>query len=84
MGNIRVISRRSDEVDGHFDWVVSRAVSFTELGGSLQRLGSRAALLTGAEGPGAELGFVWDAPIRLPWGNNRFLFVSREDVSRET
>jgi len=74
--NVRVLSRRAEDVDERFDWAVSRAVSYRDLEGSLSRLGTHAALLTGVEQPPASLGFEWQAPIPLPDGKGRFLRMS--------
>jgi 16S rRNA (guanine527-N7)-methyltransferase len=87
--NVHVLPARFEDIsEPPFDRVVSRAVSYHDLAAALKRLGSAADLLTGAEAPPASLGFVWEAPIRLPWGRNRFLRTGvpsqRYDVSRET
>ena len=71
--NIRVLAKRAEEVKETFDWAVSRAVSYEDLAGSLPRLAPKVALLTGAEAPPISLGYVWQPPIRLPWGQLRFL-----------
>jgi len=76
--NIRVLAKRAEDVDERFDWVVSRAVSYADLAANLRRLAPKAALLTGAEPPSTEMGFVWQPAIPLPDSRNRFLFVSRE------
>jgi len=81
--NIRVMAKRAEEVPETFDWAVSRAVSYEDLAGSLPRLASRVALLTGSEVPPASLGYVWRLPVALPWGKQRFLRVG-DRVSRET
>lgn len=80
--NVQVLSKRAEEVTVRFDVAVSRAVSYKDLERSLDKLASFAILLSGDETPPDSLGFVWDAPIVLPWGNQRFLRVGR--VSRET
>jgi rRNA small subunit methyltransferase G len=68
-----------------FDRVVSRGVSYQDLKPALTKLGRAADLLTGAEAPPADLDFVWEAPIRLPWGRNRFLRSGVQSVvPRET
>lgn len=72
-GNVRVVSRRAEEVAEHFDVAISRAVSYDDLVRPLKRLAPRALLLTGAEAPPAKIGFVFQEPIPLPWGNQRFL-----------
>ena len=76
--NVRVLAKRAEDVAGEFDWAISRAVSFDDLKGSLRRLASHAALLTGGDPPPAALGFDWYAALLLPWGKQRFLLVSRE------
>jgi 16S rRNA (guanine(527)-N(7))-methyltransferase RsmG len=82
MLNVRVLAKRAEDVDEEFDWVISRAVSYEDLTPILKRLGPNAASLGGAEGPPSSLGFSWDAPVALPWGNQRFLWIGA--VSRET
>ena len=71
--NIRVLARRAEDVEDSFDWGISRAVSYADLGSFLKRLAPNADLLTGAEVPPADLGFEWDAAVPLPWGKQRFL-----------
>lgn len=71
--NIRIMAVRAEAVREEFDWVVSRAVSYEDLGRTLGRLAPNAALLTGADGPGDALSFCWNEPILLPWGKQRFL-----------
>jgi 16S rRNA (guanine527-N7)-methyltransferase len=71
--NVRVVAGRAQEVNERFDRVVSRAVSYEDLDGILKHLALAADLLTGAEAPPEMLGFLWDEPIRLPWGTSRFL-----------
>jgi 16S rRNA (guanine527-N7)-methyltransferase len=80
--NVRVLSKRAEEVTERFDVVISRAVSYQDLALSLGKLASNSILLSGLDDPPDSLGFVWDAPIALPWGDQRFLRVGR--VSRET
>jgi 16S rRNA (guanine527-N7)-methyltransferase len=80
--NVRVLSTRAEDVTERFDVAVSRAVSYQDLKRSLDKLASFAILLSGGHAPPDSLGFVWDAPIALPWGNQRFLRIGR--VSRET
>jgi 16S rRNA (guanine527-N7)-methyltransferase len=76
LSNVRVLAKRAEAVDEAFDWVVSRAVSYADLSGSLQRLAPKVALLTGSEAPPlGDLGYIWLPEIRLPWGKQRFLRV---------
>jgi 16S rRNA (guanine(527)-N(7))-methyltransferase RsmG len=66
--NVQVIPKRAEEVDGTFDWLVSRAVAPSDV---LQlNLAGNVALLLG-EGDAAGLEGV---AIRVPWGNHRVLF----------
>ena len=75
--NVRVLAKRAEDVDDRFDWVISRAVSYSDLASFLKRLAPNADLLTGGEGPPEGLGFKWEAPVALPWGNQRFLWTGR-------
>lgn len=75
MPNVRVLAKRAEEVGETFDWVISRAVSYADLAPFLKRLAPNADLLTGAEGPPDSLGFRWEAPVALPWGEQRFLWT---------
>ena len=82
VSNIRVIARRAEEVQEHFDWVISRAVSYDDLAKCLPALAGNAALLTGAEAPPGFAGgrASGTAPVSLPWGET----ISSFRVSRET
>jgi 16S rRNA (guanine(527)-N(7))-methyltransferase RsmG len=80
--NVRVLSVRFEDLkEPPFDRVICRAVSYQDLKRALKKFASAADLLTGVEAPPADLGFVWESAIRLPWGRNRFL---RSGVSRGT
>lgn len=81
--NVRVLAKRAEDVDEEFDWVISRAVSYEDLSPFLKKFAPNAALLGGAESPPSSLGFSWDVPLALLWGNHRFLWIGRA-VSRET
>ena len=71
--NVRVLARRAEDVDEEFDWAVSRAVSYEDLASFLKNLAPNADLLTGGEAPPDGIGFVWQIPIQVPWGEQRFL-----------
>jgi 16S rRNA (guanine527-N7)-methyltransferase len=77
LSNISVFGNRSQHYRSRFNWIVSRAVSAKEVLGS--GLASDFILLMSAQAPpeGSEV-------IRLPWGRDRALIVSRGTVSRET
>jgi 16S rRNA (guanine527-N7)-methyltransferase len=68
--NVRVAAVRFEEYNGHFDWVVSRAVAPDEIFGS--GLAPNFALLMSAPDalPGSQV-------IPLPWGRERVLVVPR-------
>jgi 16S rRNA (guanine527-N7)-methyltransferase len=71
--NVRVLARRVEDVDEEFDWAISRAVSYKDLVSFLKNLAPNVDLLTGGEEPPDGIGFVWQPPIRVPWGEQRFL-----------
>ena len=75
--NVRVLPKRAEDADELFDWAVSRAVSYEDLVRSLQRLAPKVALLSGVEPPPGSLGYTWEAPVQVPWGNARFVRVGR-------
>ena len=79
--NFRVLPKRAEAIGEEFDCVASRAVSYEDLIPVLKRITRRADLLTGVEAPPAELGFVWQPALLLPWGRQRYLRIG---VSRET
>jgi 16S rRNA (guanine(527)-N(7))-methyltransferase RsmG len=75
--NIRVVSQRAEGLAEEFDLVISRAVSYEDLASFLKKLAPKADLLTGGEAPPEGIGFVWEPPIPLPWGRQRFLSAGR-------
>jgi 16S rRNA (guanine(527)-N(7))-methyltransferase RsmG len=82
LGNVRVLAKRAEDVGDEFDWVISRAVSYKDLAANLKRLAPSAALLSGAEEPPANLGFGWEAPVALPWGQQRVLRIGHRVSSK--
>ncbi len=76
--NVEVAAKRADQVIGEFDWMVSRAVSSEDIG---EFAAEQCALLAGEQ---VRLtNFKFQAPIKLPWGDQRFLWIGK-NVSRET
>ncbi|MGD0359495.1 MAG: 16S rRNA (guanine(527)-N(7))-methyltransferase RsmG [Bryobacteraceae bacterium] len=73
IANVRVAAKRAADVRESFDWVVSRAVRYSEIAADLKRLGRNAELLTGEVGISDLAGFRWREPVRLPWGERRYL-----------
>jgi 16S rRNA (guanine527-N7)-methyltransferase len=71
--NVRVLARRAEDVNEQFDWAASRAVSYADLASFLKNLAPNVDLLTGGEAPPDGIGFVWQPPILVPWGEQRFL-----------
>lgn len=72
--NVRVSDCRAEELTSHFDWIVSRGVSWE----ALPLIGDHVALLATEPGPN----FPWTERIRMPWGDRRVLLIG--DVPRET
>jgi hypothetical protein len=71
--NVRVLAKRAEDVKEQFDWAISRAVSYADLGSFLKNLAPNVDLLTGGEVPPDGIGFVWQAPIPVAWSRQRFL-----------
>jgi 16S rRNA (guanine527-N7)-methyltransferase len=71
--NVRVVAMRAEDVKEQFDWAISRAVSYADLGSFLKNLAPNVDLLTGGEAPPDGIGFVWQLPMLVPWGGQRFL-----------
>ena len=80
--NITVLAKRAEEVQATFDFAISRAVSAKDLAFILQ-LAPNVALLAGEDTPCIP-GISWDPPIPLPDSLNRYLWIGRGSVSRET
>ena len=75
LANVHVVAKRADDVAERFDWVVSRAVRYSDIAGALKRLGRNAELLTGEVRAQDLIGFEWQEPMRLPWGERRYLWM---------
>ena len=80
--NVRVLSQRAEEITASFDCVVSRAVNLPKMENWLVGHSQAIAVLSGAD-PISLLGFEWNVPLRLPWGDHRYLNQG-VNVSRET
>jgi 16S rRNA (guanine(527)-N(7))-methyltransferase RsmG len=72
--NVRVLSKRIEEVDESFDWAVSRAVGFSEIEEPGARISPSFAMLGGNSAPSTSR-FTWNTPIQLPWGRQRYLWI---------
>ena len=80
--NVRVLAIRAQDLTHEFEWAVSRAVKYSEIEPTLGRLVGQVGLLGGMDTPGSKC-FTWNAPIQLPWGERRFLWLGTR-VPRET
>jgi 16S rRNA (guanine527-N7)-methyltransferase len=76
--NVRVLAKRAEDVKEQFDWAISRAVSYKDLASFLKNLAPSVDLLTGGEVPPDGIGFVWQAPITVPWSRQRFLRLGHQ------
>jgi 16S rRNA (guanine527-N7)-methyltransferase len=74
--NLRILTKRAEDVHEHFDWLVSRAVSYSDLS-KVVGMADKIALLSGAEEPPGSWNRTWETII-IPNARNRFLRVSRE------
>ncbi len=82
--NVWVLGERADGVDEKFDWIVSRAVAPEEVLKLVPKLASYVGLLVGSaeiESLNPGLRVIWSEPMRLPWGERRFVVTG---VSRGT
>jgi 16S rRNA (guanine(527)-N(7))-methyltransferase RsmG len=77
--NVRVVATRAEDAKEQFDWAISRAVSYENLGSFLKNLAPDVDLLTGGEAPPDGFGFVWQRPIPLLWGRQRFLRIGHQE-----
>jgi 16S rRNA (guanine527-N7)-methyltransferase len=78
LGNVRVLAKRAEDVLETFDWVISRAVRYSDIAGALTRLGRNVELLTGEARASDLPGFQWRQTIRLPWGDRRYLWIGQK------
>ena len=84
--NVRVVASRAEDVQDSYEWAVSRAVRFSEIARALRSLAESAELLTGEVCSEEMHEFTWRKPIRLPWGDRRYLWLGTRvsPVSRGT
>lgn len=84
--NVRVISKRAEQVQEHFEWLVSRAVAWEQVARLVPEVAPNLALLVGAQDASKILemqGMSSCVPLALPWGRHRRL-VFAHSVPRET
>jgi 16S rRNA (guanine(527)-N(7))-methyltransferase RsmG len=66
LANVQVVTSRAENLKTEFDWVVSRAVSSSDV--IKLSISNNFALLVGGEEA-----FGFESRQRIPWGTNRFL-----------
>ena len=66
--NVKVVAKRAEDVEEHFDWVISRAVSPADV--FRLNVSDQVALLIGEEDAVQLTG----ESLPVPWGNHRVLF----------
>ena len=71
--NIHVLAERVENVNARFDWVVCRAVRFSEIEKPVSAMSAQIAILGTEQPPDSR--FTWNAPIQLPWGRQRYLWL---------
>jgi 16S rRNA (guanine527-N7)-methyltransferase len=76
---LRVFPKRLSDLGESFEWAASRAVRFEDIELDTARVASSAALLAGEEQPSGNC-FTWNNPIRLPWGDRRFLWIGKRST----
>jgi 16S rRNA (guanine527-N7)-methyltransferase len=72
--NVRVHANRAEKIAGIFDWVVLRAVRFSDVEKIVAKLAPNVGVLGGVEAPSANC-FTWNTPIAVPWGQHRKLWL---------
>ena len=75
-----ILAKRAEDVPERFDWVVSRAVRYSDIARALKKLGRNAELLTGEVRTEDLSGFEWQEPLRLPWGDRRYLWIGTNPI----
>ena len=83
LANVRVFAGRAEELEGSFDWGLSRAVAWDDIEGALAARCEMAGLLVKENAVLSERFFEWCPRIRLPWDQTRCLAIGR-NVSRGT
>ena len=74
LANVDVLSKRVEDVIGDFDWGVCRAVRFSDIEKPVARISRSVGVLGGKDTPPTSR-FTWNDPIRLPWGQQRYVWI---------
>ena len=83
--NVSVFTGRADQLEAHFDWLVSRAVAWEDLEREAVRFADRVGLLMSPADCNRLIQsnlFRWREPLPLPWGERGVVLMG--DVPRET
>ena len=78
--NIRVISARIEDLEGHWDWVVSRAVRGEDVLAAIPRLGSSVVLFPSGQDLAGLLErreFRWSEAVSSPWSPGHRIVAGR-------
>jgi len=84
--NVRVAAERAEQVEGSFDWMISRAVSPATVLQLIPRLSERIILLIGERDETLvrqEDHIEWSPAVRIPWSRSSVVVVGQH-VSRGT
>jgi 16S rRNA (guanine(527)-N(7))-methyltransferase RsmG len=71
--NVQVLPERADNVNTRFDWVICRAVRFSDIERPVSALSGRLAILGTKQPPASR--FTWNSPVQLPWGHQRYMWL---------
>jgi 16S rRNA (guanine527-N7)-methyltransferase len=85
LDNVAVLAQRAEDLSISYDWVVSRAVSPTEVLKNVPRLATQVGLMLGEEDFStvkSTTNIAWSEPLRLPWGDRRICVFG--EISRGT
>src|SRR5260370_11368446 len=80
LSNVVVLANSGEDVEGRFDWLVSRAVDPKEVLTNVPQLASQIGLMLGEDDWQAlksNAAIAWAEPIRLPWGDRRLYVVGQ-------
>ncbi len=75
--NVSVLAVRAETVSERYDWAISRAVKWSYIANLASMFASSVAFLGGELTPTELPGLDTTVRIPLPWGRQRFLYVSR-------
>ncbi len=80
LANVRVVCGRMEGLQGHWDWVVSRAVRGEDVLAGIPRLASSVVLFPSSQDLGTLLSrreFQWSEAVRSPWSPGHRIVAGR-------